>query len=153
MAVDFLRKPRSREEEEKRRLVAAALRSLSDQQDTLDKPEGKLLNFPQTRAQFGHMVGVLTSSSTTNPAETATMFLDYWRQLAAEMRVARNAHRRAMAAEDDWDFPRLIRNDLEFLRILVGMRWMAFRFRFGFVPDSSAISTLVRDALTFTSTA
>ncbi len=150
MRPDFLRKPRSLEEEEKRRLVAAALHGMVTADDMAETTvRGKLLSFPGNSSRFDRMIGLLEDTRNPNRADRCVTFLKYWRELAAEMGAARHARKEAMGAEGRWDFPDLMRNDLDFVRILAGLRWMAFRYRVGLALDSRALSTLVHQALAF----
>ena len=154
MSPDFLRKSHSREEEEKRKLVADALGSMflhsPTAESTGESPgRGKLLRFPGNANRYERMSGLLADTRDPSRAERATIFLKDWGDLASEMRAARNANRRAMAAQGNWDFPDLIQNDWEFVRILAGLRWMALRYRVGFAPDCAALSALVHQGLTF----
>jgi len=154
MSPDFLRKSRTREEEEKRRLVAAALGSMFMQPDanaaTGESPgRGKLLRFPGNASRYEQMSGLLAETRNPNRAERAAIFLAYCGDLASEMLAARNVHRQAMAAQGNWNFPELIQNDWEFLRILTGLRWMALRYRLGFAPDCAVLSALVHQGVAF----
>lgn len=160
MRPDFFRKPCSLEEEEKRRLVAAAFRGMVtplDIAETSDCAEtrgrGKLLAFPGNSTRFERMTGLLQESRNPNRAERTRTFLAYWDELAAEMGAARRARKEAMAAAGNWDFPGLMRTDLDFVRILAGLRWMAFRYRLGFSADLPALSALVQQAMAFAAVA
>ena len=99
--------------------------------------------------RFEKMIELLADTKHPNSSERSSAFLAFWRELAAEMRAARNARREAMFASNDWDFSLLIRDDLAFARVLAGLRWILFRYQLGLALDILDLSALVKEGLAF----